>query len=147
MIYATYNKSTGEYGGSGVTQIDDDEWGSTSVLPDPPAGQYAFWNGDGWYYSPHRDPSNILTRREFALAAKREGIISHAEAVDWATQKELPQIVQNVFSQLPQKEREAAEFEALTANNIVRSNPLFVSLKDGLGFNDEQVDALFSRTP
>jgi len=52
----------------------------------------------------------VVTRAEFAKAAKREGIISHAEAIAWATQQALPQIVLDVFATLPQADREDAEF-------------------------------------
>jgi hypothetical protein len=85
----------------------------------------------------------VVTRAEFAKAAKREGIISHAEAIAWATQQALPQIVLDVFATLPQIDREDAEFEALTSERVRRTAPLITMLQGELSLSDAQVDALF----
>jgi len=85
----------------------------------------------------------VVSRAEFAKAAKREGIISHAEAIAWATQQALPQIVLDVFATLPQSDREDAEFEALTSERVRRTAPLITMLQGELSLTDAQVDALF----
>lgn len=85
----------------------------------------------------------VVSRAEFAKAAKREGIILHAEAIAWATQQALPQIVLDVFATLPQADREDAEFEALTSERVRRTAPLITMLQGELSLSDAQVDALF----
>jgi len=123
---------------------------------EPTAGNYVhgkrsigmYWDGSRMVSTrtitdEERRSRMVVTRAEFAKAAKREGIISHAEAIAWATQQALPQIVLDVFATLPQTDREDAEFEALTSERVRRTAPLITMLQGELSLTDAQVDALF----
>ena len=51
-IYYHYNKTTGEYGGSGITNIEDETWGSTLIAPpEPPLAPVLSWDGNAWSWS------------------------------------------------------------------------------------------------
>ena len=49
-IYYLYNKTTGEYGGSGITPIEDDTWASTTVVPpaETPTPKSLVWADGAW---------------------------------------------------------------------------------------------------
>ena len=48
-IYYQYDKTTGEYAGSGVSAIENDQYAATEVAPpEPPASPRLVWDGDAW---------------------------------------------------------------------------------------------------
>jgi len=48
-IYYQYDKTTGEFAGSGVFAIENDQYAATEVAPpEPPASPRLVWDGEAW---------------------------------------------------------------------------------------------------
>lgn len=77
-------------------------------------------------------------RAQFAIAAKRAGLLTPQEAKAWAGGNALPGAID---AMLPDDE---SRILALGATVIHRMNPLILTLQASMGLTDEAVDALFA---
>lgn len=85
-----------------------------------------------------------IPRGDFAVAAAKAGIVTDAEAINWAGGTSLPAGIESAFSGLPVGDQLAARVEALTVSHIRRTAPLILMLQGALSLTDAQVDALFN---
>jgi len=85
----------------------------------------------------HKRATMVTTRGQFAVRAYDAGLITEAEAENWAGGNSLPALVQPYLATLE------AKVEALSTPNIRRNAPLIYALKAQLGLTDSQVDGLF----
>jgi hypothetical protein len=59
IIWAVYERETGAFAGSGTPYFDNETYGSTVALPDPPENCGAVWDGTMWVYPPAPDPDAL----------------------------------------------------------------------------------------
>jgi len=96
-------------------------------------------------------------RAKFAIAAAKAGLITEAEAEEWAAGAEVPQWVSDAVPQwvsdaleaavtaghIPEDERLGVRIAVRTQDTIKRTDRLIPILADSAGLTPEQVDALF----
>jgi hypothetical protein len=138
------------------------------VTAEPPAltdGQRAQWTGSAWVVvdpvpepEPEPEPEPTLEelraqtripRAKFAIAAAKAGLITEAEAEEWAAGAANPQWVSDALEaavtagHIPQEERLEVRIAVRTQDTIGRNDLLIPILADSKGLTPEQVDALF----
>jgi len=88
-------------------------------------------------------------RAKFAIAAAKAGLITEAEAEEWAAGAEVPQWVSDALEaavtagHIPEDERLGVRIAVRTQDTIKRTDRLIPILADSAGLTPEQVDALF----
>lgn len=88
-------------------------------------------------------------RAKFAIAAAKAGLITEAEAEEWAAGAAVPQWVSDALEaavtagHIPQEERLEVRIAVRTQDTIGRTDRLIPILADNKGLSPEQVDALF----
>jgi len=90
-----------------------------------------------------------IPRAKFAIAAAKAGLITEAEAEEWAAGAVVPQWVSDALDaavaagHIPQDERLEVRIAVRTQDTIGRIDRLIPILAGGKGLTPEQVDALF----
>jgi len=90
-----------------------------------------------------------LPRHKFAIAAAKAGLITEAEAEEWAAGASIPAWVSDTIEAavtagaIPTKERLPVRVAVRTQDTIGRTDRLIPILADSAGLTPEQVDALF----
>jgi len=94
-----------------------------------------------------------IPRAKFAIAAAKAGLISDAEAEEWAAGAAVPQWVSDALEtavadgRVPEEERLPIRIAVRTQDTIGRNDRLIPILADSKGLTPEQVDALFGINP
>jgi len=124
----------------------------TVEVPLKPGSDYE-WDGSQWVYvAPDIDVIRTQTRiprAKFALAAAKAGLITEAEAEEWAAGSAVPQWVSDAIEaavtdgRIPEDERLEVRIAVRTQDTIGRNDRLIPILADSKGLTPEQVDALF----
>lgn len=121
-MFYVYKKSTGEFSGSGVTEIENDDYGSTQVpVPEYDTG-IAAWDGVRWRNVSKR--VDVVSPRQIRLALLGAGI-------------DLAMIDKSLA------DNPAAVITWEYATEIHRDDPMLNAMAESLGINQEQVSALF----
>jgi len=90
-----------------------------------------------------------IPRAKFAIAAAKAGLITEAEAEEWAAGAAVPQWVSDAIEaavaagHIPEEERLGVRIAVRTQDTIGRNDRLIPILADSKGLTPEQVDALF----
>lgn len=131
--------------------------------PDAPDGQVAVWQSGSWMLfpisalggssvSPELTPEQALNeaRRSMRLSFAQlligmvsEGWVTAAEGRAWRDRAALPAPVAALIASLPEAEQFAAETKVLAPSEVVRLDPLVVSLGSAAGKTEAEIDALF----
>jgi len=124
----------------------------TVEVPLKPGANYE-WDGAEWVHvAPAIDDiraSPRIARAKFAIAAAKAGLITEAEAEEWAAGAAVPQWVSDALEaavaagHIPQDERLEVRIAVRTQDTIGRMDRLIPILADSKGLTPEQVDALF----
>lgn len=123
-MYYIYEKSTGEFSGSGLDAIDTEDYGSTEAsCPTTAGNENAYWNGEQWYTALKN--LNLATPRQIRLA-----LIEHA--IDLAT----------IDTALAGNEVARVEWECALA--IDRTHPVVSNMITLLELSPEQVNEIWS---
>jgi hypothetical protein len=94
-----------------------------------------------------------IPRAKFAIAAAKAGLITDAEAEEWAAGAAVPQWVSDAIEAavtdgaIPEEERLEVRIAVRTQDTIGRTDRLIPILADSKGLTPEQVDALFGINP
>ena len=91
-------------------------------------------------------PQMVLTRAQFALVSATAGLITYAEALNWAGGTSLPQFASDAIDSIAATgpEKLAMKIDALTAANVRRNAPLISLLGETIGMTEDQIDGLFT---
>ena len=137
MLFYCYSRSDGSFQGSGVTEIQNAEVGSTTVMYDGDADTPRYFDGDRWgdVLTSHGPPAVVLpplpvpdkvSRFQARAALHMHGLLSSAEAL--MADPETDPIARIAW-------QDAQQFE--------RPSPTIAAIAQVLGWTDDFVDQLF----
>lgn len=85
----------------------------------------------------------IISDRQFAQQLAVLGTITWEEAIAWAARGDLPPAMEAAVAALPEEQRNPARMLLSSATTYERSHPMTSTLGAMLGYDDEDLDAMW----
>lgn len=92
--------------------------------------------------SPSQRPPSAITRRQCAIEMRERGMITASEALHMTKYGDIPQLVINLISNLPENEQILIETD-FAAATYLRSNQLLNTLMAASGASEADIDEFF----
>jgi hypothetical protein len=89
----------------------------------------------------------VMDRLDFAKAVAAAGLISYADASDWAAGNMVPAQVQAILDAMPEAGRGPALVDVLAQQHIRRNAALMPALAAAFSLTEQDLDALFGIAP